>query len=118
MSKKAFLANPSNKQALINLIALDMSSAGIIEENSDYMICLLACSSAKDKPTVVADDTVFQLIPPLTLLNYIMYMGPPDRSSPLKLSRITWTISLYDHCSSYMLLMVVIPHRGLTGLER
>ena len=40
------------------------------------MIYLLACSSAKDKPTVVADHTdVFQLIPPLTLLNYIIYMG-------------------------------------------
>ena len=55
-----------------------MFSAGIIEEHSqgnhDYMhmICLLACSSAKDKPTVVAEDTdVCQLIPPLTFLNYI-----------------------------------------------
>ena len=67
MSKKAFLANPSNKQALINLIAVDMSTAGITVEHSqgdaDYMICLLACSSAKDKPTVVADDAdVFQLL--------------------------------------------------------
>ena len=33
-------------------------------------------------------------------------------------SRITWTIPLYDHCSSYMLLVVAIPHRGPTGLER
>ena len=68
MSKQAFLANPSNKQALINLIAVDMSSACINIEHSqgdaDYVICLLACSSAKDKPTVVvADDTdVFQLL--------------------------------------------------------
>ena len=31
MSKKAFLATPPNKQALIDLIALDMSSVGIIE---------------------------------------------------------------------------------------
>jgi len=67
MSKKDFLANPSNKQALVNLIAVDMSRAGIIVKHSqgeaDHMICLLACSSAKDKPTVVvADDTdVFQL---------------------------------------------------------
>ena len=51
-----------------NLIAVDMSSAGITvehsEEDADYVICLLAFSSAEDKPTVVvADDTyVFQLL--------------------------------------------------------
>ena len=52
------------------------------------MICLLACSSAKDKPTVVADDTdVFQLIPPLTLLNYIMHMGTSRQIISIKTLR-------------------------------
>ena len=95
MSKKAFLANPSNKQVLINLIAVDMPSTGITVEHSqgdaDYIhvVCLL--------------DYTWR---------------PPDRPTPLKLSRITWTIPLYNHCSSCKLLVVVIPHRDLTGLER
>ena len=126
MSKKAFLANPSNKQALINLIAVDMSSAGITVEHSqgdaDYMICLLACSSAKDKQlllqmTLMCFSCWYTMrIPPMTVLSYTWL--PLDRSSRLKLSRITWTIPLYDHFSSCMLLVVVIPHQGLTGLER
>jgi len=68
MSKKAFLANTSNKQALINLLAEYMVKTDIDVEHAqgdaDYKICMLACLSATKKPTaVVADDTdVFQLM--------------------------------------------------------
>lgn len=68
MSKKAFLANTANKQALINLLAEDMVKAGITVEHAegdaDYQICMLACLSAKNSRTaVVAEDTdVFQLM--------------------------------------------------------
>jgi len=68
MSKKAFLANTSNKQALINLLAQHMIEAGIkveqAEGDADYTISRLACQSAQDKPTaVVAEDTdIFQLM--------------------------------------------------------
>ena len=46
MSKKAFLANTSNNQFLINLIAYDMIKADIsvvhAEGDADYRICMLA----------------------------------------------------------------------------
>ena len=68
MSKKAFLSNERNKQALINLLSQEMSKAGIsvaqAEGDADYKICNMACASAIRQPTaVVAEDTdVFQLL--------------------------------------------------------
>jgi len=68
MSKKAFLANPSNKQAFIYLLAGYLVKAGITVEHAegdaDYKICILACLSSLTKPTaVVAEDSdVFQLL--------------------------------------------------------
>ena len=68
MSKKAFLANASNKQALINLLAEDLVKEEITVEHAegdaDYKICMLACLSATKKPTaVVAEDSdIFQLM--------------------------------------------------------
>ncbi|KAK3713858.1 hypothetical protein QZH41_001887 [Actinostola sp. cb2023] len=68
MSKKAFLGNTSNKQALINLLASDMVKEGIDVEHAvvdaDYNICMSAFPSATGKPTaVVAEDSdVFQLM--------------------------------------------------------
>lgn len=61
MSKKAFLANTSNKQALINLLAEEMVKADITVEHAegdaDYKMCMLACQSATTKPTaVIAED--------------------------------------------------------------
>lgn len=68
MSKKAFLANESNKQALINLLAGEMVKSNIAVEHAegdaDYKISMLACFSASTKPTaVVAEDSdIFQLL--------------------------------------------------------
>lgn len=67
MNKKAFLANGSNKQALIQLLAAEMVKEGISVEHAvgdaDYKICKLACLSAAEKPmAIVAKDTVFQLL--------------------------------------------------------
>lgn len=51
MSKKAFLSNKSNKQALITLLSQEMSKAGISVAHAeggdaDYKICKMACASA------------------------------------------------------------------------
>lgn len=68
MSKKAFLSNERNKQALINLLSQEMSKARIsvahAEGDADYKICKMACASAVRQPTaVVAEYTdVFQLL--------------------------------------------------------
>ena len=68
MSKKAFLSDKRNKQALINLLLQEISKAGIsvahAEGDADYEICKMACVSAVRQPTaVVAEDTdVFQLL--------------------------------------------------------
>ena len=68
MSKKAFLGNSSNKQALIYLLADEMSRAGIHVEHAtgdaDYKICQRACAYALGSPVaVVAEDSdVFQLL--------------------------------------------------------
>ena len=55
MSKKAFLSNESNKQALITLLSQEMSKAGIsvahAEGDADYKICKMACASAVRQPT-------------------------------------------------------------------
>ena len=65
---KVFLANSSNKQALIKLLAEYMANVDITvqhaEGDSDYKICTVACRSAQAKPTgVIADDTdIFQLL--------------------------------------------------------
>ena len=60
---KAFLANSSNKQALINLLAEYMANVDITvqhaEGDSDNNICTVACTSAQTG--VIADDTdIFQ----------------------------------------------------------
>lgn len=62
MSKKAFLSNERNKQALINLLLQEMSKAGISvahsEGDADYKICKMASASAVRQPTaVVPEDT-------------------------------------------------------------
>ena len=59
---KVFLANSSNKQASINLLAEYMAKVDTTvqhaEGDSDYKICTVACRSAQAKPTgVIADDT-------------------------------------------------------------
>ena len=57
MSKKAFLSNESNKQALISLLSQEMSKAGIsvahvhTEGDADYKICKMACASAVRRTT-------------------------------------------------------------------
>ena len=55
MSKKAFLSNESNKQALITLLSQEMSKAGIsvthAEGDADYKICKMACASAVRQTT-------------------------------------------------------------------
>ena len=52
MNKKAFLANGSDKQALIQLLAAEMVKEGISVEHAvgdaDYKICKLACLSAAE----------------------------------------------------------------------
>ena len=60
---KAFLANSSNKQSLINLLGEYMASVDITvqhaECDSDYKIWTVACRSAQ--AGVIADDTdIFQ----------------------------------------------------------
>ena len=112
-------------QAMINLIALYMSSADNIEEHFQGDACWHVHLRKTNQQLLLQTTLVCfscwytMLIPPITLLNNTSCIwGPPERSSPLKLSRITWTIPLYDHCSSCMRLLVAIPHRGLTGLER
>ena len=68
MSEKAFLANTSNKQALIHLLADGMSKGDITVEHAegdaDYKICMLACLSTTANPTAVfsEDSDVFQLL--------------------------------------------------------
>ena len=68
MTKKRFLANASNKQEFIYLLAEQMIKVGIAVEHAngdaDYKICWSACFHAREKPTaVLADDTdVFQLL--------------------------------------------------------
>ena len=68
MSKKAFLAHSSIKQAFINLPSDYLIKAVIQIEHADgdadYTICKLACLSAATKPTaVVAEDSdIFQLM--------------------------------------------------------
>lgn len=68
MSKKAFLANTSNKQVLINLRNEDKLKSGITAEHSeddaDYKICMLAYISATTKPTAVVleDFDIFRLM--------------------------------------------------------
>ena len=68
MSKKAFLSNERNKQALINLLSQEMSKVGIsvahAEGDAEYKICKMAYASTVRQPTaVVAEDTdVFQLL--------------------------------------------------------
>ena len=65
---KVFLANSSNKQASINLLAEYMAKVDTTvqhaEGDSDYKICTVACRSAQAKPTgVIADNTdIFQLL--------------------------------------------------------
>ena len=68
MSKKVFLANISNKQALINLFAEVMVKADIsvehAEEGADNRICMVECFAVKKRRTaVVAEDSdVLQLM--------------------------------------------------------
>ena len=68
MTNKAFLGNGANKQALIYLLAEEMQKEGIAvehaDEDADFTICKMACSSSNEKPTaVIADDAdVFQLL--------------------------------------------------------
>ena len=68
MSKKAFLGNASNKQALIYLLADEMVRAGIHVEHplgdADYKICQTARAHTITSPVaVVAEDSdVFQLL--------------------------------------------------------
>ena len=68
MSKKAFLGNASNKQALIYLLADEMVRAGIHVEHAsadaDYKICQTACVHTIRSPiAVVAEDSdVFKLL--------------------------------------------------------
>ena len=55
MSKKVFLSNESNKQALITLLSQEMSKAGIsvahAEGDADYKIYKMACASVVRQPT-------------------------------------------------------------------
>ena len=57
---KAFLANSSNKQALINHLVEYMANVDITvqhaEGDSEYKICTVACRSAQ-ADCVIADDT-------------------------------------------------------------
>ena len=68
MSKKAFLGNTSNKQALIYLLADEMVQTGIHVEHApgdaDYKICQTARAHTITSPVaVVAEDSdVFQLL--------------------------------------------------------
>lgn len=68
MGKKAFLANPSNKQALIDLLAGYRTNEGITFEHAEgeaeYKICTLACQYACIRPTAVVteDSDVLQLL--------------------------------------------------------
>ena len=68
MPKKAFLSHKANKQALNNLLAAEMTKAGISVEHAkgdaDYLIALSACASSVMKPTaVIAEDSdIFQLL--------------------------------------------------------
>ncbi len=68
MRKRALLANTSNKQALIMLLAEYLVKADVDVEHAqgeaDYKIVISACSSANRKPTVVVaeDSDVFQLM--------------------------------------------------------
>ena len=65
---KDVLANSSDKQASISLLAEYMAKVDTTvqhaEGDSDYKICTVACRSAQAKPTgVIADDTdFFQLL--------------------------------------------------------
>ena len=94
MTKKAFLANGSNKQALIDVLAVEMAKADIIVKHSvgdaDFKICMLACSSATSKPTaVVAEDTdVFQLL--------IHYADITDHSQNMYMVTAKQTICITD----------------------
>ena len=78
---------------------------------------MLACSSAKDKPTVADDTGVFQLLvyhadsTNHIAEQYIMYMGTSREIIPIQILKITWTIPLYDPCSSCMRLVVVTTSR-------
>ena len=51
MSKKAFLSNESNKQALITLLSQAGISLAHAEGDADYKICKMACVSAVRQPT-------------------------------------------------------------------
>lgn len=62
MKKKAFLANPKNKQKFLYFIGNELSKAGIEVQHSaddaDYDIVLAACTMAKKRSVaVVGDDT-------------------------------------------------------------
>ncbi|EDO36625.1 predicted protein [Nematostella vectensis] len=54
MSKKAFLGNSTNKQALIYLLADEMGRARVTVEHApgdaDYKICQMACTYALERP--------------------------------------------------------------------
>ena len=91
MSKKAFLANPSNKQALIDLLSEDMQKAGIMTEHADgdadYKIAVTACISALTQPTAaVADDTdiLQQLVYQADPTSYKLYMFSSNRKICIK----------------------------------
>ena len=68
MSKKAFLGNEANKQALINLLAGELLKEGVdvkhADGDADFTICKMACCFSTERPTaVVAEDSdVFQLM--------------------------------------------------------
>ena len=66
MKKRPFLANPRNKQKLINIMSSQMEEEGIqVKQSSgdaEYDIVMSACSLAETKPVVVVGDDTDLLI--------------------------------------------------------
>ena len=126
MTKKSFLANPSNKQAFINLLAEQMTKADIAvghaTGDADYKICMSACLQAKEKPTtVVAEDSdKFQL------LTYHANIADRDlymiASKQMVCVSQLWQRSLTHYslasCSFCMLSVGVTQHLDLMGLAK
>ena len=117
MSKKAFLANPSNKQALINLLSEDMQESGIstvhAEGDADYKIAMLACTSALTRPTAsVADDTdIFQL-----MVNHAP-IGPNSKPLYMLTESRAICISLLKRCLDPVLCASLFFIHGISGCD-
>ena len=120
MKKKAFLANPRNKQKFLYFIGSELEKAGVELYHSagdaDFDIVSTACSMAKRRSVVVVgDDTdlLVLLLHHLSPEHHVIF--PQTASKILNIQILQDNLTLLHRCSSCMQSQGVIRHQGRTA---